>query len=114
MLSIDDLSRYIFHKRTVGDFSVTDINSSFGHRSTAPALPDGLRWLVLLIAFSASLAGGIYVPTLWAKFLLLAVTTLAGLMMSVDLLTRILSALVDRQRWNFKQRKETGKNNCSI
>jgi len=61
-----------------------------------------------LIAFSASLAGGIYVPTLWAKFLLLAVTTLAGLMMSVDLLTRILSALVDRQRWKFKQRNETG------
>ena len=96
MLSIDDLSRYIFHKRTVGDFSVTDINSSFGHRSTAPALPDGLRWLVLLIGISASLAGGLYVPTLWAKFLLLAVTALAGLMMSVALLTRIFDLIVVR------------------
>ena len=93
---------------------MTNINSSFGHRSAAPDLPDGLRWLVLLIGFSASLAGGIYVPALWANFLLLAATALAGLMMSVELLTRILSALVDRQRWNFKQRKETGKNNCSI
>ena len=69
----------------------------------------GLRRLALLTGFAACLVGGLQAGPAWVRGFLLALGALAGVALSIEGLTRSLSALVEGQRWKYKCSSETGK-----
>ena len=73
---------------------MANINNSAGMHFAAFALTDRLRRLVILVLFAIGLAGGIYADAFWVRFTLFAIAACAGLVMLVELFTRLLSACV--------------------